>query len=245
MKSKWIDTARGRLLACCWQPPERSEDRLGERPPVVLFHDSLGCIELWREFPVVLAEHTGRTVIAYDRLGFGRSDSRTDRPGVNFIGEEAKSIFPRVREQLGFDRFIAFGHSVGGGMAVHCAAEYAAACEALITEAAQSFVEERTRAGIRKAEQEFNQLQTFQRLQRYHGDKARWILEAWVETWLSSGFSDWSLETVLPRVSCPTLVIHGSDDEYGSSLHPEMIARLTGGPSELEIMPGLGHVPHR
>jgi pimeloyl-ACP methyl ester carboxylesterase len=245
MKSRWIETAQGRLLACCWQPPEQREDRRGEPPPIVLFHDSLGCIALWREFPAVLAELTGRTVIAYDRLGFGQSDPRTGRPGVDFIREEAESIFPSLREQLGFDRFIAFGHSVGGGMAVHCAGAYTAACEALITEAAQAFVDERIRAGIRTAKAQFDEVETFQRLQRYHGERARWVLDAWIETWLSSEFSDWSLESVLPGVQCPTLVIHGRDDEYGSSQHPEAIARLTGGPSQLEIIAGLGHVPHR
>ena len=44
------------------------------KPPIVLFHESLGCIELWRDFPRKLSQITGREVIAYDRLGFGQSD---------------------------------------------------------------------------------------------------------------------------------------------------------------------------
>jgi pimeloyl-ACP methyl ester carboxylesterase len=240
----WVDTARGRLLARCWQPLERSGD-FERRPPIVLFHDSLGCIELWRTFPAVLTERTGQQVIAYDRLGFGQSDRRTDKLGIDFAREEADSFFPALREQLGFDRFIAFGHSVGGGMAVHCAAKYATACDALITESAQAFVEDRTRAGIVEAQALFRQSEPFDRLQRYHGDKTRWVLDAWIDTWLSPEFSDWSLEGVLPAVRCPTLAIHGGEDEYGSAAHPQMIARLTGGRSELEVVPGVRHVPHR
>jgi len=242
-KDTWIETGQGHLLARCWQTPGRDGDA-DSCAPIVLFHDSLGCVELWRGFPALLAEHTGRTVIAYDRLGFGQSDRRTDRLGVNFIQEEAQRFFPLLREQMGFDRFIAFGHSVGGGMATHCAAMHAS-CEALITESAQAFVEDRTRAGIMEAQELFREPESRARLQRYHGDKTDWVLDAWIGTWLSPAFADWSLREVLPQVRCPTLVIHGSDDEYGSHLHPELIARSVGGTAQLEILAGTRHVPHR
>jgi len=243
-KDSWIDTGRGRLLARCWQPLNQS-DHLGRQSPIVLFHDSLGCIELWRNFPGELVEYTGREVIAYDRLGFGQSDRRADKLSIDFVADEAQSFFPALREQLGFDRFVAFGHSVGGGMAAHCAALYASACEALITESAQAFVEDKTRAGILEAQELFKQMAPFERLQRYHGEKTRWVLDAWIDTWLSPDFAEWSLRVTLPQVSCPTLVIHGSEDEYGSNRHPETIARLVSGPSRMEIMPGTRHVPHR
>jgi pimeloyl-ACP methyl ester carboxylesterase len=211
----------------------------------VLFHDSLGCVELWRTFPAVLAGYTGRPVIAYDRLGFGQSDPSRDKPSQDFIREEAEGFFPVLREWLGFERFVAFGHSVGGGMAVHCAAQYGADCEALITESAQAFVEGKTRTGIMEAKALFGQPAPFERLQRYHGDKTRWVLDAWIETWLAPAFSDWSLDEILPQVRCPSLVIHGDQDEYGSRQNPEKIARLVNGPVQMEIMPGTRHVPHR
>ena len=234
---RWVDTGRGRMYARVW------EGRDASRAPIVLLHDSLGCVQLWRTFPAALAEATGRKVIAYDRLGFGQSDARTDRLGREFIREEATEFFPRVREQLGFDRFVLFGHSVGGGMAVNCAAEFAESCEALITESAQAFVEDRTHAGLRAAKEYFQQPEQFERVERYHGAKARWVLDAWIETWLAPEFQDWSLDDVLPRVQCKTLAMHGSKDEYGSVRHPERIARGTGG--EIEVIEDAGHVPHR
>lgn len=234
---------RGRIFVRSWVPADLTG---AARPsPIVLFHDSLGCVELWRTFPALLARRTGRPVIAYDRLGFGGSDRRSDTLSRSFVQEEAELFFPILREQLGFDRFIAFGHSVGGGMAVHCAAAYPAACEALVTEAAQVFVEDRTREGILVAKRQFQQPETFQRLQRYHGDKARWVLDAWIGTWLAPEFADWTLEAVLPQVGCPTLAIHGGEDEYGSAVHPERIVRLVSGPAQLLLIPGIGHVPHR
>ena len=44
--------------------------------PIVLLHDSLGCVALWRDFPAQLAAASGRDVIAYDRLGYGQSSPR-------------------------------------------------------------------------------------------------------------------------------------------------------------------------
>jgi pimeloyl-ACP methyl ester carboxylesterase len=230
------------MLARRWRPEGVDSDG---KAPILLLHESLGCIDLWRSFPSALAQCTGREVIAYDRVGFGQSDRRTDKLDVDFIRQEAECSLPALREQLGFDRFVAFGHSVGGGMAVHCAAMYPSACEALITESAQALVEEKTRAGIREAKGLFEQELPFERLKRYHGNKTRWVLDAWIDTWLSPQFAGWTLDDVLPLVTCPTLAIHGSDDEYGSNRHPETIARLVSGSSKMEIMPDTRHVPHR
>ena len=213
--------------------------------PIVLFHDSLGCVDLWRSFPAALSKNTGRRVIAYDRLGFGKSGVRCDKLGLDFVSEEAETYFPALREQLGVERFIAFGHSVGGGMALHCAARFADIRDAVITESAQAFVEDRTVEGILNAKEQFQQEEQFARLKKYHGDKAKWVLDAWTETWLDPRFAAFSLKAVLPRVRCPLLVIHGIHDEYASTRHPEMIAELSGGPSQLEILADTYHVPHR
>ena len=213
--------------------------------PVILFHDSLGSVELWRNFPSALAVRTGRRVVAYDRLGFGRSDPRSDTLGPGFVAAEAETAFPALCEQLGIGRFVAFGHSVGGGMAAHCAAKFSASCDALITESAQAFVEDRTLQGIREAQGVFADPAQAERLGKYHGTKARWVLAAWIDTWLAPIFADWSLDAVLPQIRCPVLVIHGADDEYGSPRHPERIGKLVGGPVRIEVMPDTRHVPHR
>lgn len=239
----WVEHPRGRIFVREWTPPGAAGGVAGS--PIVLFHDSLGCVELWREFPAELCVATGRRVIAYDRLGFGKSDARAERPGLDFIADEARTYFPVVREQLGLHRFVAFGHSVGGGMAINCAAAAGGDCEALVTEAAQVFPEDRTLRSIAEAKGQFADAGQLQRLEKYHGDKARWVLEAWTENWLHPGFAAWTLEPVLPRVRCPVLAIHGIHDEYGSTCHPEMIGRLSSGPAQVEILPETWHVPHR
>ncbi len=239
IRDHWVAHPQGRVYVRAWTPAA------ADAPPIVLLHDSLGCVELWRDFPAALAQATRRTVVAYDRPGFGRSGPRADLPSPDFVTEEASGVFPAVCEGLGISAFVAMGHSVGGCMAIPCAALHADRCEGLVTLAAQVYAEDRTRAGIRAARESFRDPAQFERLAKYHGDKAAWVLKAWVETWLSRDFDDWSLTGVLPRVRCPVLAIHGDRDDYGSAVHPELIRRYGGGPTRIELMPGVGHFPHR
>ncbi len=236
----WIETTEGKIFAKSWTPKS-----LGEKAPIILFHDSLGCVQLWHDFPVALSQATGRKVIAYDRLGFGKSDLRADKLNVGFIAEEADYYFPQLKKHLGIDRFIAFGHSVGGAMAILSASRYVEVCEAVISESAQAFIEERTLAGISVAKKEFEDASRFEKLRKYHGDKARWVLDAWVDTWLSPNFSSWSLNPDLPKLKAPLLVIHGENDAYGSLAFPETISSLTGGKAHKVILSKCGHVPHK
>lgn len=230
----------GRIFVKTWTP-----DAVSTKVPVLMLHDSLGCVDLWRDFPETLCERLGRTIIAYDRLGFGRSDARTGRPSLRFVEDEAEEIFPQLYTALGLGRFVLLGHSVGGGMATNIAARHSDACEALITVSAQAFVEERTVAGIARAKQHFEDPAQFARLTRYHGDKARWVLDAWTGTWLSTDFADWSLFDVLPQVTCPVLAVHGESDEYGSHRFPESIAEKASGLASALILENCGHIPHR
>lgn len=233
----WVQTDKGRLFARNWVPPSTQAGN-----PILLFHDSLGCVELWRNFPRMLATATGRRVVAYDRLGFGQSDPYPGKLPFDFVAAEARDMVPAVLTQLGMDRFVACGHSVGGGMAVETAARFPSRCAALVTVAAQAFVEDRTLAAIRAAERQFNDTDALTRLARYHGNRAVWVLDAWISTWLSPGFADWTLDDALASVRCPVLAIHGEFDEYGSRAHPDRIAGAAG---RALILPGRGHVPHR
>ncbi|MFA7668246.1 MAG: alpha/beta hydrolase [Burkholderiaceae bacterium] len=238
---QWVQHSQGRIFTRRWALAESRP----EANPIVLLHDSLGCVELWRDLPGALSQATGREVIAYDRLGFGRSDARDGLPALGFIADEAREILPLVCEQLGVDGFVVFGHSVGGGMAIHCAAEMPDRCEALVTLSAQTFLEKQTLDGVRAARDYFRAPEQIQRLAKYHGEKARWVLDAWTESWLHPDFEDWSLVDVLSRVRCPILAIHGENDEYGSTRHAELIAQHGGGPVRIEILSGVGHMPQR
>lgn len=240
-QEQWITTDRGKLYAKRWIAPSAEAS---QATPIVLFHDSLGCVALWRDFPERLARATDRDVIAYDRLGFGKSDAHPGTLRKDFIHDEALVDFQAVRHALGVRGFIAFGHSVGGGMAAGCAAVHASDCKALITESAQAFVEACTINGILEAKATFQQPGQIERLKKYHGDKADWVRHAWTDTWLAPGFADWNLDDDLRRLRCPVLAIHGDRDDYGSPLQPQHIVSLGGPHSTLAMLEHCGHVPH-
>src|SRR4051812_45921023 len=148
----WIESPHGRLFARSWglaEPATRA------RAIIVLFHDSLGCVDLWRDFPDQLSRATGCSVIAYDRLGFGRSDPYPGILAADFLHTEATTNIPALCEQLDLGELIPFGYSVGGAMAVATAALLPERCSAIVTMSAQAFVEDRTIVGIRKAQARF------------------------------------------------------------------------------------------
>ncbi len=239
----WVSTEHGKLFARRWTP---KAGRASASVPIILLHDSLGCVALWRDFPEHLAAATGLEVIAYDRLGFGRSDHHYGALSpLHFIRDEAQGDFRALREALAVERFIVFGHSVGGGMAVACAAGTTSTCVGLITESAQVFAEDRTLHGIREAKRNFAEPGQLQRLEKYHGEKSTWVLHAWIDSWLAPTFTAWNLDADLRRVRCPVLILHGDDDEYGSTRHLRRIAELVAGPATQHILEGCGHVPHR
>lgn len=234
-----IRIEEGRLFAKSWRPDGGEARCLA---PILLLHDSLGCVELWRDFPSHLAATTGRRVIAYDRLGFGRSDPHPGRLGTNFVQMEARSVLPQLCDQLDVTDFVACGHSVGGGMAIEAASYFQTQCRVLVTIAAQAFVEDRTLEGIRTAQRSFQEPANLARLAKYHGEKTTWVVSAWIDTWLAPEFENWNLDAALATVRCPVLAVHGDQDEYGSSEHPRRIAE---GRGRLLILQQTGHVPHR
>jgi len=89
------DTPYGGLYIKEWLPNE-----LSSNIPIIMLHDSLGCVKLWKDFPEMLATTLSRRIIAYDRLGFGQSDIRIEPPTADFIKEEASIFFPEIKKYL-------------------------------------------------------------------------------------------------------------------------------------------------
>ena len=51
------------------------------RPTLMLLHEGLGCVSMWRHFPEKLAAATGCRLIVWSRAGYGGSEAY---PGFNF-----------------------------------------------------------------------------------------------------------------------------------------------------------------
>lgn len=102
-----------------------------------------------------------------------------------------------------------------------------------------------TVAGIREAQAAFDATGQMERLARYHGHKARWVLDAWTKTWLSPEFGGWTIDDDLGGLRCAILAIHGDHDDYGTLRHPERIATLAPVHGQSAIVADCGHTPHR
>jgi pimeloyl-ACP methyl ester carboxylesterase len=226
-----VTTPGGNLFVRMWAPAGTALGNRASPPcPFVLLHDSLGSVDLWRDFPEALAQATGKPVVAYDRLGYGQSDPAQGLPPANFVAQEGQAGLKPVLDQLQLQRAILLGHSVGGGMAVNAAVQMPERIAGVVTVAAQAFPEDRTLQAIAQAKLQFQ-------------DEAQ--LAAWTESWLSPAFASWHVCDVLPQLKCPLLALHGEHDEYGTAVHPQMYSERAGGPSRMMLIPGAHHLPHR
>jgi pimeloyl-ACP methyl ester carboxylesterase len=237
----YLVTAQGhRLEYQEWLPSSPSA-----RVPLVLLHEGLGAAAMWRTFPDALAARTGRRVVAYSRLGHGGSAPRPRAHDVRFMHQEARDVLPDVLDRLGLDRVVLLGHSDGGSIALLFAAAYPARVSALVLEAPHVFVEPVAIASITGIKHRFETSDLPVRLAKYHGANTEGAFRGWNDIWLHPDFAAWNIEDALPDVTCPTLVLQGDEDEYGTVKQVEAIARQSGGRVETRWLPACGHRPHR
>lgn len=215
------------------------------RPTIVFLHDSLGSIQLWRDFPQKLAEASGYNLLVYDRLGYGRSAAMpSPHRELDYLKKEA-DILNALLKKLKIDDAILFGHSDGGSIALITAAKYKERITAVVSEAAHLFAEDVTIRGIKDAMEAYRTTDLKQRLEKYHGDNVEFLFRAWTETWTHPDFLNWNIEHFLPKIACPVLVVQGDADGYGTLLQVEKTVTQVSGSTEKFILPGIGHTPHK
>jgi pimeloyl-ACP methyl ester carboxylesterase len=212
---------------------------------MVFLHDSLGCVETWRDFPRCLAERVGLDALIYDRRGYGQSSpfGRKART-TTYLHEEAEVLF-MLLAALSIEQVVLFGHSDGGSIALIAAAQRPSQVIGVITEGAHVFVEDVTLAGICDARRKSASTNLRERLERYHGAKTDEVVSAWIDTWLSPEFREWNIESCLRQVTCPVLAIQGAEDEYGTSAQVEAIVGGVGIRARSLMIPGASHTTHR
>ncbi len=236
-----IRLPQGRLEAVRLVPDEPGPGL----PPIVFLHDALGSVSLWRDLPDRLCGALGREGLAFDRLGFGRSDPRPGPLDPRFLEVEATERLPELLRQAGIERPVLFGHSDGASIALLFAAAFPGVPAAVVSIAAHVFIEEVTLAGIAGTAEVWRTTDLPIRLGRHHGEKTEAVFRAWSENWRDPRFRHFSAVEALPSIRCPVLVIQGEKDEYGTAAQVEVIAGAVSGPVRALVLPGLGHFPHR
>jgi pimeloyl-ACP methyl ester carboxylesterase len=211
-----------------------------DRPALVLLHEGLGSVGLWRGFPEALQQATGRRVIAFSRYGHGRSAPPPHPRAPAFFHEEALDVLPELLGELGVQEPVLIGHSDGASIALIYAAHHSVSALALL--APHVFVEDVTVHEIEATRRAYRSGELREGMARHHDDPdaAFW---GWCDVWLDPAFREWSLDEEATRLTAPTLLVQGADDPYGSLEQIKRIADRTRGPVQRLVLSG-GHSPH-
>lgn len=225
------------------EPKRKFSSHTSQRPVIVMLHEGLGSIALWKQFPHRLAARTGCEVLVYSRYGHGWSDRLAEKRPVKFMHHEGEVVLPELLNALAIERPVLLGHSDGGSIALIFAGKYPDRVRGLILEAPHVFVEDLTVASIAQAKVSFETTDFREKLGRYHAhvDETFW---GWNDIWLDPAFRSWNIEEYLRGISCPVLCIQGEQDEYGTPAQVAAIGAQVGG-AQVVMLPNCRHSAHR
>jgi pimeloyl-ACP methyl ester carboxylesterase len=212
-------------------------------PTIVMLHEGLGSIAMWKDFPEQLAQATGCRVLVYSRYGHGKSERLAEKRSVDFMHHEAKVVLPELLRQFEIQQPILLGHSDGASIAIIYAGAWPQQVRALILEAPHVFVEDLSVQSIANMRTQFESTDLPQKLARYQ-DHVEGTFRGWNDIWLDPDFRQWNIEEYLAPITCPVLVIQGENDEYGTLAQVQAIQRLIPA-TQTRILPRCGHSPHR
>jgi pimeloyl-ACP methyl ester carboxylesterase len=215
----------------------------GANPTIVMLHEGLGSVAMWKDFPERVAETTGCGILVYSRYGHGSSGRLAEKRPVDFMHHEAKVVLPELLREFQIEQPILLGHSDGASIALIYAGTWPERVRGLILEAPHVFVEEfglRSTSAIRTLYESSN---LREKLSRYHQHVDE-MFRGWNDIWLDPQFRQWNIEEYLSPIKCPTIVIQGENDEYGTLAQVEAIQHGVPGTQTL-ILPHCGHSPHR
>jgi pimeloyl-ACP methyl ester carboxylesterase len=228
-----------RFLETAWWGP--GPDRA---PTLVLLHEGLGCVALWRDFPEALVAATGCGVFAWSRFGYGGSDPVTLPRPMSYMHDEALTVLPRVLDAAGVRRAVVIGHSDGGSIAaIHAGAVRDARVRGVVLIAAHFFVEELNIASIAAIRATYEEGDLRARLARYHRD-VDVAFRGWNDAWLDPRFRAFDITEHVARIPVPVLALQGAEDPYGTAEQLRVLERVALCPVETRLIAGARHAPH-
>ena len=83
-------------------------------PVLILLHEGLGSVSMWRHIPELIHLKTKLNVLVYSRFGYGKSSNiELPRP-TNYMSIEADQYLPKIIKYLSIKNYFLVGHSDGG-----------------------------------------------------------------------------------------------------------------------------------
>jgi pimeloyl-ACP methyl ester carboxylesterase len=213
-------------------------------PTIVMLHEGLGALSLWRDLPRKLSNLVNCSVFVYSRHGYGQSDFINSKFNVKYMHKEALNILPKILNHFDISNPILYGHSDGASIALIHASSADTGIMGLILEAPHVFVEEISLNGLKDAKKAFEQGGLKAGLAKHHREPEM-IFRCWNNIWLSPEFLTWNIVSCLSNIQCPALLIQGETDAYGTLSQLDTIEKNVSGICKKKILPNTGHSPHR
>jgi pimeloyl-ACP methyl ester carboxylesterase len=221
---------------------EPSGARTRQRTMIVLLHEGLGSVAMWKDFPDAVAARSGHPVLVYSRHGHGQSAQLTQPRRVDYMHYEATTVLPELLSELEVRNPLLIGHSDGASIAIIHAGS-GNAVNGTVLMAPHVFVEQVSIDAIAEARRAFETTELAAKLARYHNHPQS-MFHGWNDIWLHPEFRDWNIESFLPAIDSPILVIQGENDPYGTLAQVDAIERSAGGPVKKLVFSDCGHSPH-
>ena len=210
-----------------------------DAPVLLLLHHGFGSIRSWRR-QISAFTNAGWRVLVYDRWGYGKSEIRPcfEQSFLLHDAEEAHALL----NHLGIHRLSLLGHSDGGSIALLMASASPDQIERMVVVAAHIYFEPKMLSGLEMISETSKQPPFSKALDREHGDRARHLVDSWVQHWMESEPQELDIRERLPKISCPTLVIQGEFDEHATPQHAVDISEGVQN-GQLWLIPDVHHMP--
>lgn len=224
---------------CPSQPTEFQQNTM-----LFFFHEALGSIPQWRNFPKMLCDNLGMDGFMIERRGHGESDELVDERKANYLH---KAAYEELHELIQLllptgKKALLVGHSDGGTIALLYASKFPKQIAGVVTMAAHVINEAVTINGIHPAIEAYK-AGKLDGLKKYHGSKTETLFYAWANTWLHPDFKDWNIVEDIRNIQAPTLAIQGDEDQYGTEDQLKLIQQAVPN-AQIEMLVGVKHHPH-
>ncbi|OFX20731.1 MAG: hypothetical protein A2033_03320 [Bacteroidetes bacterium GWA2_31_9] len=211
---------------------------------LIFLHEGLGSISQWKIFPLEVSENSKIPALVYDRYGHGKSEILSEF-NYNFFEEEATIFLPELIHCLGIKKkIILVGHSDGATIALLSAIFSIIKVHGIISISAHVFFENIITEGINRANNEYVNENLRKSLEKYHFANTESMFERWRNFWTDVKTKNWNISESFKLIKCPVLIIHGTNDNYGSIEQAECIFNNVSSIDKHKIILNSGHNPH-
>ncbi|XP_069687584.1 valacyclovir hydrolase isoform X1 [Periplaneta americana] len=203
--------------------------KVGNGPkPVLCLPGAIGSI--WSDFKpqVESLDRTKFTVVAWDPPGYGNSRPPTREFPLNFLEKDADWAV-KFMQALSINRFSMLGWSDGGMSAMILASKYPDLVDRMVIWGGSAYIiekEVKLFEGMRDVSTWSERMRA--PLEKLYGKEefaamwGRWV-DAQLGIYKERGGD--ILKACLPKISCPTLIVHGSKDPMVAPEHPPYLVQ--------------------